>query len=291
MESILISGLSGFVGLHLARFLQANTSYTIIGVGRERKTVEGFPVFAYSDMDQSELWKETQFKAFIHLAGASIGEGKWTAARKASLLASRVDQIPAIHEFLDRRGAAQIPVISASGIGYYAANGVVPSESSPKGNGFLSDLSAKWEEGVRTWFPHAQFVRTGLVVGKGGILEKLNPLIRFGVLSPIGTGKQGMSWIAMDDLVRIYHLLLENPKLKVVNAVAPKAISNTEWTKHIMHHFGKKVLFPKVPGWLMYLVLGEQATLVVDGAYVASAVLDEFAFSAPSIKEALMQTG
>jgi uncharacterized protein (TIGR01777 family) len=185
--------------------------------------------------------------------------------------------------------------ISASAIGYYGSRGTeILNEASAPGKGFLPEVCVEWEEEIRRAeaFPaRVVFLRIGVVLAKdGGALEKMLTPFKLGVGGTIGSGKQYMSWIAIDDLVKIIHFALENTELSgAVNAVAPNAVTNDEFTKTLGTVLGRPTVLP-VPEFAIKMLYGEMGkTLILEGSRVVpQKLLDaKFEFDYPNLEAAM----
>jgi uncharacterized protein len=203
------------------------------------------------------------FNAVIHLAGESI-VGRWTAAKKKLILESRVHGTRNLAEALARTNPRPQVLISSSAIGYYGSQGDhLLTEQSTSGSDFLSEVCRQWEAaaqpaaqaGIRT----VQF-RTGLVLSsEGGALQKMLPPFRFGLGGNMGNGRQWWSWIDANDWVGAVHHVLKTDLLQgPVNAVAPKPVTNAEFTKTLASVLKRPAIFP-MPAFAARLVFGQMA--------------------------------
>ncbi len=203
------------------------------------------------------------FEAVIHLAGESI-VGRWTAAKKKLILESRVQGTRNLAEALAKADPRPQVLITSSAIGYYGSQGDNPlTEESASGNDFLSEVCRQWEAaaqpaaqaGIRT----VQF-RTGLVLSSdGGALQKMLPPFRFGLGGNMGNGRQWWSWIDVNDWVGAVNHVLKNDLLQgPVNAVAPKPVTNAEFTKILASVLKRPAIFP-MPAFAARLVFGQMA--------------------------------
>jgi uncharacterized protein len=257
---ILLSGSHGLVGSALFKALRAD--------GHEVR-----PLVRYAtDYGSEEVeWNPTNysialsrlegFDAVIHLAGESIAQ-RWDEEKKKRIRESRVTGTKLISEAI--AGLKQPPEVflSASAIGYYGNRGdEVLTEESSAGDNFLARVCVDWEratspaaeKGIRT-----ANLRFGVILAKhGGALAKMLPPFRMGVGGRVGSGKQWMSWIALDDVVEGVKHVLTNPTLKgPVNFVAPNPVTNAEFTKTLGKALSRPTLFP-MPEFGVRLVLGE----------------------------------
>jgi len=202
--------------------------------------------------------------AVVNLGGASIGEGRWTDARKTLLRTSRVDSTAALVKALAKMAARPRVLISASAIGYYGDRGdEVLTEQSAPGSGFLSGIAKDWEAEARkaeVLGIRVVLARFGVVLAKqGGALPKMAQPFRLGVGGRIGNGQQWMSWVALEDAVAILKFALENGDLRgPVNIVSSEPIRNADFTSVLAKALRRPALFP-APAFALRLALGEIA--------------------------------
>jgi len=202
--------------------------------------------------------------AVVNLAGASIGDGRWSDKRKGELRSSRIDTTRALVTALAKMNARPRVLVSASATGFYGNRGdeLLTEESQP-GNEFLSDLAKDWEAealkaeaiGVRV-----VLVRFGIVLARdGGALPKIILPFRFFAGGKIGSGLQWMSWISLEDVIEILCLALESGQVKgPLNVISPQPVQNVEFTKTLARALHRPALFP-APAFLLRLALGEMA--------------------------------
>jgi uncharacterized protein (TIGR01777 family) len=204
------------------------------------------------------------FDAVIHLAGDNIASGRWTAQKKTAIRQSRIDGTRLLSDALASLNQRPQVLISASAIGYYGdrADEVLTEESSP-GSNFLAEVCQKWESataiaqaaGIRV-----ALLRIGVVVSaEGGAMSKMLPPFKLGAGGRLGSGKQYMSWIALDDLVRIIDFVLGHEELQgPINAVAPNPVTNSEFTAVLGTALHRPTVLP-VPSAAINLLLGDMA--------------------------------
>jgi len=272
-QAILITGGSGFIGQHLSSLFREN-NYPVAILSRSQNTSPGR---FHWDPDHAELDIESlkNTGTIIHLAGASIGEGRWTNNYKQTLLESRVKGARLLYEKLKQNPFGVRTFISASAIGYYGNSGEQwVDEKSPPGHDFLAETCLHWEnevDKIASLGIRVVRVRTGLALASdGGILPVMAKPVRWGAGAVLGTGEQFMSWIHMNDLGRIYLMAVENERLNgPVNAVAPRPEMNKVFTRVLARSLHRPLLLPRAPGFVMRLILGEKADLVLFGQRVA----------------------
>jgi hypothetical protein len=202
--------------------------------------------------------------AVVHLAGASIGNGRWTESRKAILRGSRVDATRNLVAALGQLSHPPKVFISASAIGYYGDRGEEElTEESAPGDDFLAKLSLDWEAESRraeAFGARAVMTRFGIILSKrGGALPRMLLPFRMGLGGRLGSGKQWMSWITLEDAVRAIRTALEDARVRgPVNVVTPNPARNSEFTATLARVLRRPAIFP-APGFALGLVLGEMA--------------------------------
>ena len=272
---VLITGSTGLVGSALVSELR-HAGHTVcrlirpVGSAGAVRTTAGLDVSwdpATGELGAAAVGAD----AVVNLAGASIASGRWTKGRKDLLRSSRVDTTRVLVQALSKMAARPRVLVSASGIGYYGSRGdETLNEQSAPGNDFLSDLSKDWEAqalnaeamGVRV-----VCVRFGIVLARdGGALPKMVRPFRLGVGGCLGSGRQWMSWVALEDVVAIVRLALENGTMRgPLNVVSPQPARNADFTSCLARVLHRPALFP-APAFALRIVLGEMA----DGLLLAS---------------------
>lgn len=282
-EVVLISGGTGFVGKNLANLLQDKYSLRFLTRGKSNGD------YYHWNIDNHYIDPEAllDIDYVIHLAGTSVTEKRWTERRKAEILNSRIQSAELILKSLKHNQQKIRGFISASGSGYY---GTVPPEKTlvetdENGNDFLSQVCHEWES-IATAFQkegvadRSVSVRIGVVFGKnGGALQKMAGLIKNNIGSALGDGRQFMPWIHLDDLSRIFLFSLSNPLEGAYNAVAPEHITNSQLTRAIANTLGKSIILPKVPAFVLKLILGEMSTILLNGNMISSQKINDAGFS------------
>ncbi len=232
----------------------------------------------------------------IHLAGAPIGERRWSASVKSEIYASRVYGTRALVAGLARMDAAPPVLISASAIGFYGDRGAEElTEVSAQGRGFLSRVVADWESeaaGAAGVCERVLMARTGIVLdGAGGLLARLLPLYRLGLGGRLGGGDQYMSWIALEDEVdALVHLAMASKLTGAVNLVSPEPLTNRDFSATLARVL-RRPNFATVPQGLLGVALGKQmaSELVMASQRVLPAALlgDSYRFSYTSLGGAI----
>lgn len=231
----------------------------------------------------------------VHLAGENIAEGRWTTAKKGRIRDSRIEGTRLLAETLSSLDQPPSVLVSASAIGYYGDRGsATVTEESPSGSGYLADVCRDWEaatESARESGIRVVQLRIGVVLSRhGGALAKMLTPFKLGLGGVIGSGEQYMSWIEIDDLIRAIEFSLATSSLQgPVNAVAPGAVTNREFTKTLGRILKRPTLFP-MPAVAARLALGEMADhLLLTGARVEPKRLIKsgFQFQFPGLQDAL----
>jgi uncharacterized protein (TIGR01777 family) len=290
---ILVTGASGFVGSALVPHLR-DAGHTPVPLVRSRpdstKGTYHWDI-ATGAIDPRAL---DGADAIVHLAGENIGAGRWTAARKGRIHDSRVDGTRRLCEHLAALDAKPPTLISSSAIGFYGDTGdETVDETSGSGDGFLADVCRGWEDATtpaRDAGIRVVNVRSGIVLGRRGPLAKMLPPFKACVGGVVGSGRQYMSWISIDDMVAVLACALGRDDLQgPINAVGPNPSTNREFTKTLGRVLGRPTIFP-LPAFLARLVFGEMAdALLLASTRVAPTRLLEigFEFQHPTLTEAL----
>lgn len=260
---ILVTGATGLIGQTLCPLLEAN-GYQVRPLSRSSGDYRWDP--AAGKIDPIAL---DGVSAVIHLAGESVAQ-RWTAAVKRRILESRVQSSSLLAgEILKREHP--IIYIAASGINYYGFEQAAPvDETSPSGKGFLAEVCRQWEGAAQALVDAGRrcvYLRTGVVLSpEGGALAKLLTPFKAGLGGKVGSGRQRMSWISLKDLARVYLHCLEADALSgPLNAVAPGAVTNLEFTKAIGAALNRPTVLP-LPALAVKAMFGEMGreTLLSD---------------------------
>jgi len=264
---ILVTGSTGLVGTALVSVL-AKSGHTVCRLVRpqtkaKNEMKDGFDV-AWNPTTGELGGAAVGAVAVVNLAGASIGEARWNAQRKAQLHASRVDTTRALVNALAKMNARPRVLVSASAIGVYGNRGdEVLTEESQLGDDFLAKLGKDWEaEAVKAEAIGIRVVlaRFGIVLAKhGGALPQMMRPFQFFAGGKIGSGKQWMSWILLDDVVEILRFALEKGDVRgPINVISPQPVQNADFTKTLASVMHRPALFP-APAFALRLLLGEMA--------------------------------
>ena len=288
---VAITGSTGLVGGALARRLEERGD-EVVRIVRGTAGAEGV------DWAPAEGWvREGAFEgcdAVTHLSGASVGEGRWTAARKAELRSSRIETTRLLVERLAALDPKPRRLVVASAVGYYGdRGGETLTEESPRGQGFLADMTVDWEaeaeKGNEAGIPTAM-ARYGVVFAKeASAFKRLTLPFRFGAGGRLGNGSQWMPWVTLDDALSATVHLLDGDMTGPVNVVAPVATTNADLTR-ALGRVMRRPAFMMVPRFAMRLVMGEvaDALLFASNRVVPERLAaDGFEFSQPEVEGAL----
>src|SRR2546425_1867116 len=288
---ILISAASGLIGSAASAALTADGHRVIRLVRRPPGAGEVRWDRAAGVLDPTAV---AGFDAVVHLSGERL-LGRWTAAKKAAIRASRVDSTALLARALAANPRPPQTLIAASAIGYYGDRGdEVVSEESPPGTDWLARLSEEWEaaaEPARRRGIRIVHLRTGLVLSRsGGALAQMLLPFRLGLGGPVGSGRQYWSWIAIDDVVgAVRHLLASTQVRGPVNVTAPTPVTSREFARTLGRVLGRPALLP-VPAFALRLLFGEAAdAALLTGSKVVPAQLQAsgYAFLYPHLEAAL----
>ncbi|MCT9930061.1 TIGR01777 family oxidoreductase [Planotetraspora sp. A-T 1434] len=295
--TIVVTGSSGLLGSALVRALRADGDQVLRLVRREPAGPdEAFWDPARGVLDPAVL---EGVDAVVHLAGAGIGDRRWTESYKRELVDSRVNSTRTLAEALAALAGKPRVLLSGSAVGFYGDTGDRSvDESSPSGAGFLAGLVREWEAaaapaeeaGIRV-----VRLRTGIVLsGRGGALAKVLPIFKLGAGAVLGSGKQYVSWISLPDWVAAIRFLLNNQEMSAmsgpVNVTAPEPVTNAEYTRAIGKALHRPTMPIATPAFALRLALGEFAT---EGVLAGQRVLPRrlldagHRFAHPALEDAL----
>ncbi len=277
---VVLTGSTGFIGSRLTASLREAghecTALARTGSGANTK---------WSSIEGAD--------AVVHLAGEPVAQ-RWTEDVKKRIRESRRDGTANLVRALGQLSRRPSVLVNASAIGIYGDRGdETLTEASPAGSGFLADVTREWEaaaDGATALGMRVVKIRIGVVLGKnGGALAKMLPVFRAGLGGKLGSGRQWMSWVHLDDLAGLFRFALENDAVSgVLNGTAPNPVRNAEFTRDLAGVLHRPALFT-VPGAALRLMFGEMATAVLGGQRVLPAATEGagFRFRYPELRPAL----
>ncbi len=291
---VAITGATGFVGSKLVKKLLAQGDQVLVLTRNASKAQAQFPqaeVVQYRPLETGDWQKSIEgCNAVVNLAGEPIAEKKWTAEQKKIILESRELGTQKIVEAIEQANNKPQVLISASAIGYYGVSETASfDEASPAGNDFLAEICQKWEAAAKTASIRTVVLRFGIVLGNGGALAKMLPAFKMFMGGPIGTGNQWFSWIQVDDVVAMILAGLKDASMTgTFNATAPQPVKMKDLCGQLGAVMARPSWMP-VPGFVLETMLGEGATVVLDGQQVLpKGLLDRgFKFQYPELPAAL----
>ena len=295
---VTVSGATGRIGRHLVAALKERGD-DVVALSRDPGRASeqlGVRAFAW-DLKHEAVPQEALAgrDAVVHLAGEDVGQ-RWTKEAKAEILESREkgtrNMVHSIFEAKPRPRA----FVCASASGYYGARGSEPvDEAEPPGRDWLAEVTARWERQAETAKVGTRtvIVRTGIVLDAGGgAVARMLPFFKAGVGGPVGSGKQYMPWIHLDDLVGIYVAAIDHDRFNgAINAAAPEPVTNKQFAKALGSALHRPAVAP-VPGLTLKLMYGEMSQIVVEGVRMVPGRAAElgYEFRHPDLDEALRST-
>ncbi len=294
MAIILITGGSGLIGRHLSERLLTD-GHTVRWLSRNPGTHGRITAFAW-DPARGKVDAEALrgIDAVVHLAGAGIADERWTSARVNELIESRAGTARLLHRACIIEGITPRVFVSAAGVGFYGAVSSAHRfiESDSPGQDTIARISVAWEKGVDEWSSTCRVVklRTPTVLAaEGGALRPLARLARWGMASPLGTGKQHMPWVHIDDLVQAYTHALHEPTMSGAYNIQGGCATNAAMMQAIAAAVHRPFFLPRVPGFLLRFMLGDMAQLLLEGSCVDDARLRDsgFRYAHTELPEAL----
>ena len=282
-NKILITGASGLVGSRLTELL-LKKGYEVNHLGRKKKS-GNVPSFVWNiDTGEFDLAALDNVTAIVHLAGAGVADKRWTAERKKEILESRIKSTALLFNTLKANSHGVKTLVSASAIGIYgfAMSEEVFTEQSSPGTDFLAHVTEQWEHEVDTIQSLAirtVKLRIGIVLARGGgALPQMALPIKLGVGSPLGPGKQYLSWIHLDDLCGMFIKSIEDSGMVGAYNAVVGWHTNKELVAAIAHALKKPLWAPAVTGFVLKIVLGEMAAMVLNGSKVSSQKINATGF-------------
>ncbi|MCI9844108.1 TIGR01777 family oxidoreductase [Flavobacterium pectinovorum] len=277
-KNVLLTGGSGFIGTYLTHVLIEN-GFSVSVLSRSDRNNTDFITYYKWDLDHNYIDENAILNAnfIIHLAGEGIVEKRWTEKRKKAILDSRTKPIELIYSVLQKHNKLLKAFISASAVGIYGAvtSDEICTEETLPANDFLGTTCQIWEDaaakieslGIRT-----VKVRTGIVLGRNeGFLKKLKPSFKLGFGAILGNGNQYLPWIHIEDLCTVYLKAIQDEQINGnYNATVLDNTTNIVLSKTLANFYGYSIWLPKVPDFVLKLILGEMSVAVLNGQRVSS---------------------
>ncbi|MGW8161906.1 MAG: TIGR01777 family oxidoreductase [Desulfobulbales bacterium] len=292
---VFITGGTGFLGKALTAALLADGhSVTILSRSPRHRSLTLGLTYCEGNPTKEGPWQEVVagYDAVINLAGASIFQ-VWNNRNKEAIRSSRIrttrNLVHAVGE-----AKRKITLLNGSAVGYYGPRGDEDlGEDSPPGGDFLAEVARSWEEEAKKaeqFGARVVLCRIGVILGRdGGALSKMLAVFKWGLGSPLGSGAQWFSWVALHDLVKIFVFLLKNEDISgPVNCTAPNPVTNREMTAALGRALHRPIILPPIPAFIIKGVLGEFGDVFVKGQKVLpKKLLDHgFVFDFPEIEPA-----
>lgn len=288
---ILVTGGTGFIGQALCPRLKSAGHEVTVLTRQSRAALPEGVAQAVTTLDKLDA---AAFGGVVNLAGAPIGEGRWTAARRKLLIESRIETTSRVVEWMRSSPSRPSVLVSASAVGYYGEQGDTPiAEDTPPTPGFTHELCAAWEQeaekaaalGVRVCR-----MRIGVVLDRdGGALAKMLPAFRMGAGGRLGSGRHWFPWIHREDMTAICEWLLSNEEAQgAYNCSAPNPVTNTEFTRALGRALGRPTVLP-MPEAALRLLFGEMSELLLvsDRMLPKRLLAAGFRFRYPKLEAAL----
>lgn len=297
---ILITGATGFVGRRLvSSLLKSGHQVRVLTRSLVKAASTLGADVEYIQWDTQSKLEQRAFEnidSVVNLAGENLSDKRWSEEQKRRIYDSRVRITEHLVAGIKEFGTDVKSFISTSAVGIYGSgHNNILDENAKLGDDFLARVCLAWERSALKYedqFPRICILRLGVVLGEeGGALEKMLPIFKLGLGGPVGSGKQVMSWIHCDDLVRLFVSAIENDSMKgVFNATAPYPVENKVFSKVLGKCLNRPAVF-KAPSIALELALGEMSTIVLDGQNVQpkKAIDMGFEFKYPKVDQALSE--
>ncbi|MEL7431092.1 MAG: TIGR01777 family oxidoreductase [Chlamydiota bacterium] len=288
---ILISGSSGFIGTSLFAHLKTKGHEVISLVRDEKKGGVFFPFEGKGDASALEK----HFDAVIHLCGENIASGRWTKKKKQRLVESRINTTEQLVRAINQLRDPPKHLLVASGLSYFGSRGDAwLTESSLPGEGFLANLCQDWEQAAKGAICPVSYLRFGMVLGpygKKSALDQMIPLAKKGLSAVLGTGRQYLSWIHIDDAVRAVEWILKKSLEGPVNICSQVPAQQKDFANQLAKSL-RRCRFLRIPSSILSLIIGEMAQellLASTRAMPDKLLKAGFCFKYPELEQALRE--
>ncbi len=286
IKKVLITGATGLIGTELVKECLAegiSVNYLTTSKAKIVNTEKHNGFYWNPKIGEIDLEAFNGVTAIINLVGASVSK-RWTKNYKQEILDSRLHSINLLYRTLNEVNHNIVHFITASGISIYpnSKTKLYTEENEEIDNTFLAEVVVAWEAAAAQFYNmgmEVSKVRTGVVLAKeGGALAAMVKPIKLGLGSPLGSGEQWQSWIHLKDIVGIYLFLLKNQLEGKYNAVAPNPVQNKKMTKLIASKLDSPLWLPNIPAFVLKMLLGEMAVLVLEGQLVSSQKIEQLGY-------------
>ncbi len=297
-KGVLVTGASGLVGSALvAELVQRNYFVNALSRVKRHSVLPGVRFFEW-DVSTGEVDANCidGVAAIVHLAGENIGALPWSKNRKQAILESRTASIGLIYDLLKKQGSHSVKtVVSASASGYYNDRGdELMTEDQPPADDFLGQTCQQWEQAVhqgRALGLRTVSLRSGVVLSaKGGAYRRLGGMIKKGLGTIPGSGKQWMPWIHVADAVGVYLFALEHLGIHgVYNLAAPEQVRFSTFVRSVAKQLGKSIWLPNTPKWALQMVMGQMSEILLASTRMSSEKISNagYQFQYPDLDGAL----
>ncbi len=295
MPTVLITGASGMVGSSIQK-LFADAGYTVRTLVRDKTKANGVNSFYwnyYAEEIDLKAFEGTEY--LINLSGATVSK-RWTLKYKKEIYDSRIMTADFLHKVIKANNFKIKKYISVSGTGYYGNSTTENlNENSPSGNDFLAMVCRDWEAAAKRFTDikiPVCILRLGVVMHpKDGFVKRVGTLIKFFAGAHLGSGKQIISWIGLNDLSRLFLHVAEKNLVGIYNATATNPMTLEEIDNGIATYYHRKIILPNVPAWALKLALGEMSEIVLCSCHVSNAKIKTtgFVFNSEEFLEALKE--
>ena len=291
-KSVLIAGGSGLIGTRLSEIL-TNNGWQVSLLSRKVDPKSKYKTFLWSPDDQTiDPIALTNVHTIISLAGAGIAEKPWTPSYKKLIVDSRANSARTLRKALINYPNQVQKIVCASAVGYYGNRGdELLSETALPGNGFLAETTKVWEDAYHNFpIPVTTLRISNVLATNGGALPKMAQPIKLGIAPILGSGKQYMSWIHIDDLCNLFLKAINDDTLTgIYNAATPNPVNFKEFTGTLRSYVNRYSLEIPAPEFMLKIILGEQTELVLNSTKVDVSKIEKagFHFLYPNLKKAL----
>jgi uncharacterized protein len=290
---VAITGASGLIGSALCTYI-TQKGHDVLRIVR-KKTSDAQEIFWDTENKKLEVDKLEGVDAIVHMAGESIASSRWSEAQKAKIRNSRIEGTKQLADAISKLAKPPKVVVSGSAIGFYGNRGNEDlTEQSQPGTGFLADVCRDWEQAIssiRSKGVRVVNLRTGVILStKSGALSKMLPIFNLGGGGNIGSGRQYMSWISLDDeVMAIWHIINTDSIVGPVNCVAPNPVTNQEFTQILGKVIHRPTILP-LPEFAAKIIMGEMADelLLASQRCLPKSLLNNgYTFQYPNLEQAL----